>query len=54
MLDQEPALFCLDPRLLHGVLPGPLPGALIVLGHVSLVQPRNLWDQRIVRVGVAQ
>ena len=54
MLDQEPALFCLDPRLLHGVLPGPLPGALIVLGHVSLVQPGNLGNKRVVRVGVAQ
>ena len=50
MLDLED----LDPSLLHGVLPGPLPGALVVLGHVSLVQPGNLGNKRVVRVGVAQ
>jgi len=44
----------LDPGLLHGVLPGPLPGALVVLGHVSLVQPGNLGNKRVVGVGVAQ
>ena len=39
---------------LHCVLPRPLPGTLVVFGHVSLVQPGNLRDQRVVGVGVAQ
>ena len=38
----------------HGVLPGPLPGALVVLGHVGLVEPGDLRHERIVWVGITQ
>ena len=38
----------------HGVLPGPLPRHVIVLGLVRLVNARDLRHQRIVRVGVTQ
>ena len=38
----------------HGVLPGPLPGALVVLGHVGLVEPGDLRHERVVWVGITQ
>jgi len=38
----------------HCILPCPLPGALVVLAYVSLVQAGNFWHQGIIRVGVTQ
>jgi len=38
----------------HCVLPSPLPGTLIVLLDVSLVQASNLGHQGVIRVGVTQ
>ena len=39
---------------LHGVLPRPFFGQLLVLGLVSLVQPGDLRHERVVWVWVAQ
>ena len=38
----------------HGVLPGPLPGHVIVFGRVSFVDAGNLRNQRIVGVWITQ
>jgi len=38
----------------HCILPCPLPGALVVLAYVSLVQAGNFWHQGVIRVGVTQ
>ena len=39
-------------QLSHGILLRPLLGAVVVLGLVCLVEPRDLRDERVVRVGV--
>ena len=36
----------------HCILFGPLLGTVIVFGHVRLVEPRDLRDEGVVRVGV--
>ena len=38
----------------HGVLPGPLPGHVIVLGRVSFVDAGNLRNKRVVWVWITQ
>ena len=38
----------------HGVLPGPLSGALVVLSHVGLVEPRDLRHKGVIGVGGTQ
>ena len=38
----------------HGVLPGPLPGAVVILGHVRLEEPCYLRHQGVVWVWVTQ
>lgn len=40
--------------VLHGVFPGPLLGELGVPVPVGLVDPGDLGDQRVVRIGVAE
>ena len=39
-------------QLSHGILLSPLLRTVIILGHVCLVEPRDLRDEGIVRVGV--
>jgi hypothetical protein len=41
-------------RELHCVLGSPLPSSTVVPGSVCFQQLRNIWDQRIVWVGVGQ
>jgi hypothetical protein len=40
--------------LLTGILSGPLLGIGFIFGAVGLVEVCDLWDKRIVRVGVGQ